>query len=139
MIFFVSHKHARSYLNGLGFWMLEAVDSLESDEVCGLVSSFGKLFVEAADGNSQIVCEHGSYNEPMDQLPEVLPHEIACTEMRQFDFVLQLHRVCMLSVFKDEGIGSISQQFSQFLQSIQQDPQFKEKVVGKADAPKSFQ
>ena len=111
MIFFVSHKHARSYLNGLGFWMLEAVDSLETDDVCSLVRSVGKLFVEAADGILQIVCECGSYNEPVDQIPEVCPHDISHMDMSHSVKVFQFHSDRILPVFKAEVIESISQKF----------------------------
>ena len=82
MIFFVSHEHAQSCLDGLGLWLLEAVDSLEVDDVCDLERSFGKLFVEAAYGTSQIVCERCSSNEPVDQLPSVFLHELARMDMR---------------------------------------------------------
>ena len=71
----ISHEHAQLCINGLGLWMIEAVGSLKLDKVCGLVISVCKLFVEAADGILQIVCERGSYNESLDQLPVVFPHE----------------------------------------------------------------
>ena len=137
--FVVSHEHARLFLNGLGLWMIEAVEYLEVDEVCVLVRIFGKLFVEAADGISQIVCERGSSNDPMDHLPELFPHELARMDMRHFVKVLQSHRERLLAVFKAEGIESISHQFSQFLLAIRQYLQFKDSVVGEADASKSFQ
>ena len=50
--FVVSHDHERLCLDGFSLWMLEAVYSLETDDVCSLVSSVGKLFVETADGTS---------------------------------------------------------------------------------------
>ena len=56
--------------------MLYAVHSLETYVVYGLVSSVGKLFVEDADNISWIVCERGFSNNPVDQLPSVLPHEL---------------------------------------------------------------
>lgn len=136
--FVVSHEHVRLFLDGLSLWVLEALDSLEVDDVHVLASSIGKLFVEAADGISQIECERGASNEPADQLPAVLPHELAHLDMRQFAKVLQLHRDRLLPVFKAEGIESISQQFSQFLRALRQEPQFKDAVLGASDASKSF-
>ena len=98
--------------------MTEAVDSLEADENCGLMSSVSKMFVEAADGISQIVCERGSSNEPVGQHLEMLPHELDCMYTRQLVKVLQLHSDHMLPVFKAEGIESNSHQFLQLLQAI---------------------
>ena len=111
----VSHEHAQSCIDCLGLWMLEAVESLEADGVCGLVRSVGNLFLEAADGVSQILCECGSSNEPVDQLPEVLPHELPRMDMRHLVKVFKSHSDLLLPVFKAEGIESIIQQFSQFL------------------------
>ena len=50
--FFVSYEHEQSCLDVLGLWMLKAVDSVEAENVCGLVISIVKLFVEATDGIS---------------------------------------------------------------------------------------
>ena len=86
--FFVSHEHERSCIDGLGLWMLEAVESLDAYDVHGLVSSVGKLFVEAIYDISQIVCGRGSSNEPVDQLQEVLLHELARMDTCQFFKVL---------------------------------------------------
>ena len=116
--FFVSHKHARSCLYGLGLCILEAVYSLEAEDVCGLVRSVGNLFVDATDGILHIVCKRGSYNEPVDQLLAVLPNHLSCMYIQQSVKILQLHHERMLPVFKAEGIESIRQNFLQFLQAI---------------------
>ena len=83
-----------------------------------MASSVVKLFVEAADGISQIVCDRGSSNEPVDHLLEVLTHELSRMDMMQFIKVFQLRCDRLLPVFEAERIDSNSQKFLQFLQTI---------------------
>jgi hypothetical protein len=111
---------------------------LEAEESCSLSSSVGKLFVEAADGISQIVCERNSSNEPNQELPPVLPHELARVDMRQFVKILQTHRVRLKPHFKDAGIELISQQFSKFIRAVREEPQFKDAVEKDVDNLNGF-
>ena len=106
--FVVLHEHEKSCPDGLGLWMLEAVDSMETDNICQLVSSIKNLFVEAIDDISQIVCERGLSNDPVDQLLTVLPYELDRMYMKQFVKVFQSHLDHLLPFFKAEGIEIIS-------------------------------
>jgi hypothetical protein len=56
--------------------MMDQIDGLDADNLCCLLCSVGKLFVVAADGISQIVCERDESNEATDELPLVLPREL---------------------------------------------------------------
>lgn len=132
--FIITHEHVRSCLDGLGLWMMEQLESLATDDLCDLLSTIGKLFVEAADGISQITVERSAENEASsDELPPVLPHELSRIDMRQFVKVLQAHRERVLPYFGSQGMNDISTEFSQFLRAFREEPQFKEAVLSALD------
>ena len=50
--FFLSHDAACLYLENLGVWILQSVDSLTIEDLDPLLNSVGQLFVYAGKGNS---------------------------------------------------------------------------------------
>ena len=127
--FIVTHESVRSSLDGLGLWLMEQLDTLDSDDLRFLLGSIGKLFVQAADGISQIVFERDESNEAATKLPPVLPRELCQIDMRQFVKLLQLHRERLLPHFGEDKIDDISKEFSELLRAFREEPQFKESVL----------
>ena len=140
--FVITHESVRSCLDGLGLWVIEQLDSLHPDDLCPLLGCIGKLFVEAADGISNVVCERDQENQPSNsELPPVLPCELSAIGMREFVKFLQNHRQRLLPFFGPEGINDISTEFSRFTRAYREEAQFQEAIKNDADAangPKNF-
>jgi hypothetical protein len=83
--------------------MMDQIDGLDADNLCSLLCSVSKLFVVAADGISQIVCERDDSNEATNELPPVLPHELCRIDMRQFVKLLQNHCEHLFPFFGADG------------------------------------
>ena len=79
----LTEDKCRLYLENLGKWSLQTFDSLESNMKQVLVSSVAQLFVDAAAGITNLVCEHGNSNAQGEPLPPVLSHELPSIHMRQ--------------------------------------------------------
>ena len=53
--FFLSYDAAHFFLENLGAWVLQSVDSLTIEDLNPLLNSVGKLFVDAAEGISKAI------------------------------------------------------------------------------------
>jgi len=118
----------RLYLESLGMWNLQALDNLESNTKQVLFSAVGRLFVDAAAGISDIVCECDSSNAQGEPLPPVLPHELSSIDMRQLVNTIQQHRACLLPVFSQNGIEKICDDFRLFQRAFREEIVFQEVV-----------
>lgn len=56
-----------------------------------------ELFVEAADGITNIMCDRSDSNEAYhnEELPPVLPAELVRVDMKSFVRILQTYRACL--------------------------------------------
>ena len=67
--FRVTHAHVRSCMDGLGRWVLTAMDAMEETTLNNVVASVGDTFVLIADGIHRIVLERDSMNDAGAELP----------------------------------------------------------------------
>ena len=51
----LTHAKAKLFIEGLGMWVLTAIDELESDDLRSVIFSIAKLFVESVSGIMTIV------------------------------------------------------------------------------------
>ena len=81
------------YLENLGVWVLQSVDSLTIEDLDPLLNSVGQLFADAAEGISKVtlVDEDDSNIGISSSLPPVLPCELAKIHMRMFAKLIQNH------------------------------------------------
>ena len=107
-------------------WSLQTFDSLESNMKQVLVSSVAELFVDAATGSLNIVCEHNNQNNQGEPLPPVLPHELSSIHMRQLSNTVQQHHARLLPVFGQDGIEQICNEFRFFLRAFREEMVFQE-------------
>lgn len=71
---------------------MEHMDAPEGDDLCTLIGSTRKLFVEVADGLSQITAEQVAQNESTAELLPILLHELCPADMVQVVKTVQVHR-----------------------------------------------
>ena len=109
-------------------WSLQTLDNLESNVKRLLVSAVCQLFVNAAAGISDIVCERDSANAQDEPLPPVVPHDLSSIDMRQLVNTVQQHRARLLSVFDEHGIEDICHDFRSFQRAFREETVFQEAV-----------
>lgn len=129
--FVLTNEHARSCLDGLGMWVIEVLQKLGVDAVCHLVVFVAKLFIEAADGIDNIVCESNDSNESShdEVLSPVLPAELARVDMRSFVRTLRTKRARLKRKYSDVTIEEIIQKFGNSLRAYQEEEQLKAAVI----------
>jgi hypothetical protein len=104
--FFLSYDAACLYLENLGVWVLQSVDSLTIEDLNPLLNSVGQLFVDAAEGISKVI-NVDDYNSRIglsSNLPPVLPCELAKIDMRMFAKLIQNHHLHLVTHFNDSGL-----------------------------------
>lgn len=114
-------------------WNLQALDNLEGNTKQVLFSSVGRLFVDAAAGISDIVCERDSSNAQGDPLPPVLPKELSSIDMRQLVNLVQQHHARLVAVFSPSGIEQICDDFRLFQRAFREETVFQEAVKASAN------
>ena len=90
--FFLSYDAAHFFLENLGAWVLQSVDSLTIEDLNPLLKSVGQLFVDAAEGISKVinVDDINSSIGLSSNLSPVLPCELAKIDMTMFVKLIQL-------------------------------------------------
>ena len=80
------------YLENLGVWVEQSVDSPTIEDLDPLLNSVGQLFVNAAKRISKVnnVGENDSSIVLSSSLPPVLPCELAKVDMRMIAKVIQI-------------------------------------------------
>ena len=126
--FFLLYNAACLYLENLGVWIIQSVDSLTIEDLDPLLNSVGQLFVDAAEGISKVinVDDINLNNGLSSNLPPVLPCELAKIDMRMFAKLIQNHCLHLVTHFNDSGLKQISQEFCKFQGSFHEEEEFKE-------------
>ena len=55
--YILTHAKAKLFIEGLGMWVLTAIDELEFDDIQYVIVSVAKLFVKSASGIMAILSE----------------------------------------------------------------------------------
>jgi hypothetical protein len=126
--YILSHANAKLFVEGLGRWVLNAIDELESDDLQVVVVSVAKLFVESASRISEIVAERNSSNEGGNELPPVLPHQLVRLDMRRFVSYVNEHRKRLERRFSAVEINLIGDDLSQLQRAYREESAFKAAV-----------
>ena len=128
--FFLSYDAAHLYLENLGVWVLQSVDSLSIEDLDPLLKSVGQLFVDAAEGISKVinVDDINLNNGLSSNLPPVLPCELAKIDIRMFAKLIQNHHLHLVTHFNDSSLERISQEFCAFQQAFCEEVEFKEAI-----------
>jgi hypothetical protein len=98
--FVLSHSHARSCLDGLGRWVLRALDGMNEASRVRIARRFADVLVKLDDGVSKIVAEHDSSNDAGGELAAVLPHQLVTSDMRTLVSNIEVHEQRLLLVFR---------------------------------------
>ena len=104
----LTHSKAKLFIEGLGMWVLTAIDELKSDDLQSVIVSVAKLFVESVTGIMEILVEHSSLNERGTELPPVLPHQLVHLDMRTFVSFVNKHSESLERTLSDVEINYIS-------------------------------
>ena len=87
--FFLSYDAACLYLENLGVWVMQSVDSPTIEG--HLLNSVEKLIVDAAEGISKVINDDDNLNIGLfSNLSPVLPCELAKIDMRMFAKLIQI-------------------------------------------------
>jgi hypothetical protein len=108
--FFLSYVAAFLYLENLGDWVLQSVDSLTIEDLDPLLNSVGQLFVDAAEGISKVINgdDNNSNNGLSSNLTQVLSYELTKIDMRMFAKLIQNHHLHLVTHLNDSGLEQIS-------------------------------
>jgi hypothetical protein len=111
--FFLLYNAACLYLENLGVWLLQSVESLTIEDLDPLLNSVGQLFVDVAERISKVILvdEVDSNIGLSSNLPPVLPCELTRIDMRMFPKFIQNHCLHLVTHFYDSGLEQISQKF----------------------------
>ncbi|KAH9247850.1 hypothetical protein BASA81_014533 [Batrachochytrium salamandrivorans] len=90
--FALSYENARLCLDGLGVWVLETLDTLSQDDVSMLVTAIAQMLCQLAQGLHAVVAERDCVNDVGEELPPVLPHQLARVDVRRFSSILNAHK-----------------------------------------------
>ncbi|KAH6577118.1 hypothetical protein BASA50_010582 [Batrachochytrium salamandrivorans] len=126
--FALSYENARSCLDGLGVWVLETLDTLSQDDVSMLVTAIAQMLCQLAQGLHAVVAERDCVNDAGEELPPVLPHQLARVDVRRFSSILNAHKTRIQAKFDDQQIDELNQQFVMFLRAYREERAFKDAI-----------
>jgi hypothetical protein len=94
------------YLESLGGWVLQSVDSLSIEDLGPLLKSVAQLFVDAAERNSKVnnVDDDNLNIGLSSNLPPVLPCELPKIDMQMFSKLIENHHLRLVNHFNDSGL-----------------------------------
>jgi hypothetical protein len=133
--FAVSHTEVRSFVEGLGRWILCALDGMDESARDALVRCCAEMFVQLADGISRIVAERDSSNDSAEELAPVLPHQLICSNMRTLVASLEQHDSRLQRCFSSEDIKKIDKEFNHLHRAYREELELKnslDSMKGKA-------
>lgn len=137
--FVVSHSHARSCLDGLGRWVLRALDGMNEASRVLITRSLADVLVKLADGVSKIVAERDSSNDVGELLPPVLPHQLVKSDMRTLVSNIEVHEQRLLRLFSETQVQQIDEEFAALLRAYRMEPPLKTTLDGMTGKSVSFQ
>lgn len=137
--FRVKHAHVRSFMDGLGRWVLVAMDEMEQEEINHLMKCIALVFLNLADGISAVVAERDSSNDAAEELPAVLPHQLVTSDMRTLVRQLEIHNHRLKRRYSDEEIQMIDKDYADFTRAVRMEPALKESLNAMKNTAISFQ
>ncbi|KAH6578257.1 hypothetical protein BASA61_003987 [Batrachochytrium salamandrivorans] len=136
--FALSHAHARFCLECLDLFVIQTLPTVDDETVQKLVIAVSKMFVQVADGIYSIVAERDSSNQPADELPQVLPHQLVKIDLRVFN---RIHLGQMFRLEKrlsSAQIHQIGKDFVDLLRAYREEPVFKASIGDCDDSDTDF-
>ena len=119
-------------------WVIEAMTQLEADSLHGLVVAVAKIFVQADNGIYDVIVERGYSNNPTDELPPVLPHQLVKIGLGSFHNVVTAHKARLEKRLSSEQIHQIRKAFIDLPRAYREEPLFKIAVDENSDAITGF-
>jgi hypothetical protein len=126
--FAIKHSDAHSFLEGLDLWALQQLSTLNPNELQAIVVAVTKMFVRTANGIYTIIAEEGSNDNPYDQLPPVLPHQLVKLNLRDFNNLMSQHLFRLEKRFSSSQIHQIGKEFVDLLRAHREERVFRENV-----------
>ena len=108
----LTHAKSKLFIEGLGMWLLTAIDELESDDLQSVLVSVAKLFVESANDITSIIAEHDSSNDRGTEIPPVLPNQLVHLDMCTFISYVNGHCERLERTFSAVEINRIADNIS---------------------------
>jgi hypothetical protein len=120
-----SYAKARSLVLNQGSFVLGKIEQVTDEEADALVKDVTKLYIEAASGISRIVAERDSMNEGTDQLPPVMPNELAVLQHSEFCATVRKHRERLLARLSTTEIDIIEQEHQELVAAYTEEGQLR--------------
>ncbi|KAH6566146.1 hypothetical protein BASA60_009601 [Batrachochytrium salamandrivorans] len=136
--FALSHAHARFCLECLDLFVIQTLPTVDDETVQKLVIAVSKMFVQVADGIYSIVAERDSSNQPADELPPVLPHQLVKIDLRVFNRIHLGQMSRLEKRLSSAQIHQIGKDFVDLLRAYREEPVFKASIGDCDDSDTDF-
>lgn len=118
----LTHARARSAMDGLGMYIIETLDAMPAEDVSKIVAAVARMLVDAAAGIDDILGDGRDNEAVSDEVPPVMPFELAKVDTRSFVKLLQTQRPRLLRKFSEQEIEDMSSEFVQFKRAAREEP-----------------
>lgn len=136
--FFIQKTSIYDFIENISRWAMETLEDLSLLDLKNLVEETGKILVHLVDGISNISAERNASNDPSEELPPVLPHQLIKLNMRQFVEILKRYDGNLEKSKTKESISKIDEEFSKLKSQYKNDADTKS-LLDKADDTISFE
>jgi hypothetical protein len=123
--FVQTHVDFLAFMDGIGLCAVETISALEKGYVDKLVATVASMFVSAANGIQNIICERDIQNNAGDELPPVLPMQIVKIDMRSFCFFIAEHKPRLKLRMSASKVNESGVEFSCLLRAYREETDFK--------------
>ena len=110
-----NYDKAKTLIMNQGSFVLQKVEQIPNAEAESLIRGVTKLYVEAISGISQILAERDARNESADELPPVLPHELAVLKPLNLCVIVQRHHERLLARWTTTEMDVIEQEHQELV------------------------
>ena len=128
----VSLSNAEQFILDQDLFVVNLMQQLqETDEDFNMVRhSTALLFAESINGFSRIVAERNEMNQPTDNLPPVLPHDLLKLRPYEFAQLIALHQQRLIASFNEEEIIGINEEFKKMKDAYRREEGLKAVIDG---------
>lgn len=137
--FRITHAHVRSCMDGVGRWVLTAMDAMEENTLTKVVASVDDTFVLIADGINMIVPDRDLMNDAAAELPPVFPHQLVVSDKRTLVQCLYGHQDRLNPRFSEQGISTIDEDLAALKKAYRMESQLKAILARHIEEPISFE
>jgi hypothetical protein len=122
----IPHAKVIDFLNDQGMYIRHTLDSLSDEWHEKVITAIGILLVTVVEQILDIQAERNSKNDPAEDLPPVLPHELVKLRTAHFgNIIVDRHLLQLRESWDEEMIAKIEQQHRQLCLAYKQEDALK--------------